>query len=228
MMVQKPAICTTVINQGEILLPFVMPALIKEPEPALEHRAAIGTGANANLAGDAGTSNSNPKGTAGTGAESGKLPKKTHRGGDRSTTAARGSRGTYTSRSAKRISSLRLTTVLNELKDKEKAMKAAKKEAKRLGNALADLSNEDASNTRPGTQPEGEASLGEGAGPSGEVKTAQEVPESLTVAPNPEEGEDTLDNMDVDIANDLAALNEDIAHESDNTFRNKPLRREKQ
>ena len=43
-----------------------------------------------------------------------------------------------------------------------------------------------------------------------------------------EEGKDTLDNMDVDIANDLAALNEDIAHESDNTFRNKPLMREKQ
>ena len=126
------------------------------------------------------------------------------------------------------IVALRANAVWGDIREKEKAKLAAKSEAKRLGNALADLSNEDASNTRPGTQPEGEASLGEGAGPSGEVKTAQEVPESLTVAPNPEEGEDTLDNMDVDIANDLAALNEDIAHESDNTFRNKPLRREKQ
>ena len=97
-----------------------------------------------------------------------------------------------------------------------------------MTNALADLSNEVAGNTRPGTQPEGEASLGEGAGPSREVETAQEVTESLTVAPNPEEGKDTLDDMDVDIAKDLAAVNEDIAHDSVNTFRNKPLRREKQ
>ena len=205
-----------------------MPALIKEPEPALGHRAAIGTGANANLAGAAGTSDSNPKGTAGTESESGKLPKKNHRGGNRSTTAARGSRKTFTSRSAQRISALRAKTVFGDLREKEKAMLAAKKEAKRLGNALADLGKEDASNTRPGTQPEGEASLGEGAGPSGEVTPAQEVPESLTAAPNREEGEDALDNMDVDISNDLAALNEALAHESDSTFRNQPIRREKQ
>ena len=231
------------IDQGEILLPFVMPALIKELEPALEHRAAVGTGtqgqvgppgghtgpgADAKLAGDAGTSNSKPKGTAGTGVESGKMSKKNHRGGNRSTTTGRGSKGTYTSHSAKKISSLRVKNVLNELQEKDKAIKAAKKEAKRLANALADLSNEVAGNTRPGTQPEGEARLGEGAGPSRVVETAQEVTESLTVATNPEEGKDTLDDMDVDIAKDLAAVNEDIAHDSVNTFRNKPLRREKQ
>merc|ERR1711892_1035908 len=100
-----------------------MPALIKELEPAREHRAAVGTGtqgqvgppgghtgpgADAKLAGDTGTSNTKPKGTAGTRVESGKRSDKTHRGGNRSTTTGRGSKGTYTSHSAKRISSLRV------------------------------------------------------------------------------------------------------------------------
>ena len=93
------------IEQGEILLPFVMPALIKEHEPALERMAAVGTGnpgqvgppgghtgpgADAKLAGDTGTSNTKPKGTAGTRVESGKRSDKTHRGGNRSTTTGRG------------------------------------------------------------------------------------------------------------------------------------------
>ena len=231
------------IDQGEILLPFIMPALIKEHTPDSGRMAAVGTGnqgqvgppggntgpgADAKLAGDTGTSNTKPKGTAGTRVESGKRSDKTHRGGNRSTTTGRGSKGTYTSHSAKRISSLRVKNVLNELQEKDKAIKVAKKEAKRLTNALADLSSEVAGNPGPGTQPEGDASLGEDAGPSNVVEAAQEVTESLTGIPNPEEGRDTLDDMDVDIAKDMAAVNEDIAHNMANTFRNKPFRREKQ
>ena len=187
-----------------------------------------GPGADAKLAGDTVTSNTKPKGTAGTRVESGKRSDKTRRGGNKSTTTGRGSKGTYTSHSAKRISSLRVKNVLNELQEKDKAIKIAKKEAKRLTNALADLSSEVAGNTGPGTQPEGDASLGEDAGPSHVVETAQEVTESLTGIPNPEEGRDTLDDMDVDIAKDMAEVNEDIAHNMANTFRNKPFMREKQ
>ena len=60
------------------------------------------------------------------------------------------------------------------------------------------------------------------------VEAAQEVTESLTGIPNPEEGRDTLDDMDVEIAQDMAEVNEDIAHNMANTFRNKTIRREKQ
>ena len=65
------------IDQGEILLPFVMPSLNMGPAPALGQRAALGIDANANLTGAAGPSDSDPKGTAGTVSESGKGPKKT-------------------------------------------------------------------------------------------------------------------------------------------------------
>ena len=87
-----------------------------------------------------------------------------------------------------------------------------------MTNALADLSSEVAGNPGPGTQPEGDASLGEDAGPSHVVEAAQEVTESLTGIPNPEEGRDTLDDMDVDIAKDMVAVNENIAHIMANTF----------
>ena len=123
---------------------------------------------------------------------------------------------------------LRASAVSGDVREKEKAKLAAIREAKRLANALADLGKDEASNTRPGTQPEGEASLGEDAGPSGEVPPAQEVPEGLTAATNREEGEDALDTMEVDISNELAAMNEALARESDTTFRDKPIRREKQ
>ena len=54
------------------------------------------------------------------------------------------------------------------------------------------------------------------------------MPEGLTAATNREEGEEELDTMEVDISNELAAMNEALARESDTTFRDKPIRREKQ
>ena len=96
-----------------------------------------------------------------------------------------------------------------------------------MTNALADLSSEVLGNPGPGSQPEGAASLGDDAGPSHEVEAAQEVTESPAGIPNPEEGRVELDDMDVEIAQDMANVNVEIAHDMANTFRNMPYRLEK-
>ena len=215
---------------------MIIPVLIKEQAPNTGLMAAVGTGnpgqdgppggntgpgADARPAGGPGTSNTEhggrPKGTAGSSGEAGNRSDKGQKGGNRSTTSGRGGKGSFTSYSAKRISALRANKVLDEIKERDKAIKLARKDAKRQRLIkAADLSTEATGNPGQGSQPEGAASLGDEAGPSNEVEVAKEVTESPAVISNPEEGMVELDAMDVEIAQDMV-----------NIFRDMPYRLEK-
>ena len=167
--------------------------------------------------------------------ESAKESKQTYgtKKGDRSSTAhPRGRRNAtlkdakkFASVSAKKILALRDDFASGDVREKEKAKLAALNEAKKLTKALADLVKE-ANDTGPGTQQEGEASLGEDAGPSGKEPPAQ-VPEGLTAASNEEKGgEEGLETMEVDLSPEfaeIAAMYGAQASEPDTTFRDKPI-----
>ena len=235
------------IDQGDILLPMVIPVLLKEKVPNTGLMAAVGTGnpgqdgppggntgpgADARPAGGPGTSNTErggrPKGTAGSSGEAGKRSEKGQKVGNRSTTSGRGGKGSFTSYSAKRVMALRANKVLDEIKMRDKAIKLASKNAKRQGVIkAADLITGSTGNPGQGSQPEGATSLGDEAGPSNEVEVAKEVTESPAVITNPEEGMVELDAMDVEIAQDMANVNVEIAQDMANIFRNMPYRLEK-
>ena len=218
------------IDQGEILLPMVIPVLLKEHAPTTGQSAVgrpgnpgqdgppggnAGPGADARPAGDSGTSNlergGRPKGTPGSSDEAGKRSEKGQIVSKRSTTSARVGKGSQVSNSAKKVMALRLSKQLEEIKMKDRALKLASKKGNRV--VVSQVAAQSTGSIGNPDQPEGTTGLGDDAGPSKEVKAAEEVSESLEDVTNPKEG--LVDPMDVEIAEDML-----------NIFRGMPYRQE--
>ena len=222
------------IDQGEILLPMVIPVLLKENAPTTGQGAvgrpgnpgqdgppggSAGPGADARPAGGSGTSNlergGRPEGTPGSSDEAGKRSDKGQKVSKKGFQTAKVGKGSHVSNSAKRVMALRLSKELNEIKLKDKARKMASKKGKSVVvSQVADQSTGSLGNPEQGRQPEGATGLGDDAGPSKEVNAAEEVSESMEDVTNPEEG--LVDPMDVEIAEEMA-----------NIFRGMPYRLEK-